>query len=225
MTLKRALRILAVVVIGLTALLALSVWLIARDEVTHLRSIASKTTTPLAPLVRSAILAAEDPILIERPRVSLGSFLPPPKGTLRCGPSPIAYVLVRSISPRRRPLRWHIETAVTTHVVTRIFSPETLLRIYAHELYLGTIEGQNIRGVESASNVYFGKATSDLTPAEAATLAAMIRAPNVFSPVKHPARTIARRDQVLARMLRLGFIDRPTYQRAIDEPLRTRQTA
>ena len=217
--LKRAAAVAAILMIASTAVIAAAIWLIALDKVSKLR-LALESSTPVAPLVRSAILAAEDPIWGQRPQLSVRAFLPAPEGTVRCGPSPIAFVLVRSISPRRRALLWHVETSIATYVVARIFSPEELLRIYAHELYLGRVAGRSIRGVAEASAVYFGKAAQDLTLAEAATIAAMIRSPNVFSPVKSPARVLERRDKVLALMLRFGFIDERELNRALDEPLR-----
>lgn len=200
---------------------AVSVWLIAHDDVARLRLINARTAGPLAPALTSAILAAEDPALFQRPRFSLRSFLPPSRGTRYCGPSPIAFVLVRTGLQPRRPLLWHIEAAVATYVVASVFDPDELLRIYAHELYLGTVNGHEIRGLEAASTVYFGKDSRDLTVAEAAMLGAMIRSPNVFSPVRHPARAMQRRNAVLERMLRLGLIDQGQFKAAVLEPLTT----
>ena len=184
---------------------AISVWLIAHDDVARLRSIAAQTQRPLAPVLASAILAAEEPVLAH-PRFSPRSLLPARKGVLQCGPSSLAYLLVRSSLRPSRPLRRHIEGAVTSYVVASVFTPDELFRMYAHEVYLGTIEGHHILGVEAASRFYFSKDTHNLTTAEAAMLAAMIRSPNVFSPLRHPQRAMERRNKVLERMFRLHFI-------------------
>jgi membrane peptidoglycan carboxypeptidase len=222
-SLKRALTVTAVVALTAAALLALSVWLLVHDEVASLRSIASRATAPVPPVLAGAILAAEDFVLLERPGLSLRAFLPPSKGTLQCGPATIAFVMVRSVSPPGRALRWHLESSVATYFVARMFTPEELLRMYAHELYLGRMEGRTVRGIEAASHAYFGKAARELAPAEAATLAAIMRSPSAFSPIQHPARALARRDKVLERMLRRGYITQSQFQHGIGEPLRTRQ--
>jgi membrane peptidoglycan carboxypeptidase len=221
-SLKRALTVAVVIAVASTALLALGVWAIVHDEVSRLRSIASRATAPVPPVVAGAVLAAEDAVFLERPAFSLLALMPPSKTTLRCGPASIAYVMVRSVSPPRRALRWHIETSLATYVVSRLFTSEELFRMYANELYLGRIDGRTVRGVESASRAYFGKAARELTPAEAATIAAMMRSPSAFSPLDHPDRALARRDRVLERMLRSGAINPDEFQRGIKEPLPAR---
>ena len=128
---------------------------------------------------------------------------------------------MRDADPSHRPWRRHVENAVATATVAYLFTPEELLRIYAHELYLGTVQGRQIRGVEEASRIYFGKDARELTLAEAATLAAMIRSPNFLSPVKHPERAVERRNRLLERMVRLRFIDEQQARSAVAEPLRT----
>ncbi|HJQ38536.1 MAG TPA: transglycosylase domain-containing protein [Thermoanaerobaculia bacterium] len=194
---RRFLRWLAAAVASVLALLAVGTWLIVHDEVSRLRSISAKSP-PLNPLMRDAIVAADG---------------------IR-STSPTAWVLVRFMSPHHRPLRRLFETALTTFVVSRLFEPEELLRMYAHEAYLGTIEHRQILSVESASQVYFRKPADALTTAEAALLAGMIRSPNIYSPVRNPDRAIERRNVVLKRMHEMGFIDQGEFQRAVNEPLR-----
>lgn len=190
--------------VALALLLALGVWLVVHGRVATLRSL-SATVPPVPPLVAHAILAAEDPYILRPPAFSLRAVLPTPPGTLACGPSPLAFVLVRSLTPSRRALLWHLDTAVTSYVVSRLFAPEELLRIYAHELYLGTVDGHDVRGVEAGSRVYFGKPSRDLTVGEAATLAGMIHSPNFYSPIRYPERAQRRRDRVLERVRHFGF--------------------
>jgi penicillin-binding protein 1A len=76
------------------------------------------------------------------------------------------------------------------------------------EGYLNTVYfGRGAYGVETAANIYFGKAASDVTVSEAALLVAMIRSPDAYSPYRHPERSEARRDWVLDRMEKLGHLD------------------
>lgn len=189
------------------------------DDVSKLRAIAAGQATPLPPVLASAIIAVEDPVSLRPPRFSPRSLLPSRQKVIYCGPASLALKLVKYVSPPRRSLFWRIDSSVATYVVARLFSPEDLLRIYAHEIYLGKVSGRSIYGVEPASRVYFGKDSRDLTPAEAATIAAMIRSPNVFSPVKYPERSRERRDQVLALMLHYGFIDKSEFRRSVAEQI------
>ncbi len=64
--------------------------------------------------------------------------------------------------------------------------------------------GAGLQGVGAASEGFFGKQVKDLNLIEAATLVAIVRGPDVYSPVKHPDRTIARRNLVLRRLTETG---------------------
>ena len=183
---KKALAVAA----SFVAILMIAAWLLVRDEVAAVRALSTRSVEPLSRNVRASIIAAEDP-------------------------STIAFTLVRSVTRPRRALRWHLETGIATLVISRMFTAEELLTIYAHHVYLG----HEVRGVEAASRVYFGKSACDLTPAEAATIAGMIRSPSYYSPLNHPARAAERRDRVLERMHRLGFIDKNEFERATASPL------
>ncbi|MDQ4125790.1 MAG: PBP1A family penicillin-binding protein, partial [Actinomycetota bacterium] len=73
------------------------------------------------------------------------------------------------------------------------------------ELYLNTVYfGRGTYGVAAASESYFGHGVRDLTVAEAALLAAAIRAPSRYDPREHARRARARRNYVLGRMETLG---------------------
>lgn len=79
----------------------------------------------------------------------------------------------------------------------------------------------NANGIEMASRIYFNKHTSDLTLPEAATLVAMLEAPNMNNPIRHPQQSTLRRNVVLKQMLDTGYLTQATYQQAVDTPLRT----
>ncbi len=85
--------------------------------------------------------------------------------------------------------------AVYTYFLERDLSKKRIL-----EIYLNVIEwGDGIYGAEAASRTYFNKSASQLSPQEAAYLAAMIPSPlNVFNPKKNPKR-LARRQKVVLR--------------------------
>ncbi len=79
--------------------------------------------------------------------------------------------------------------------------------------------GMNLLGCEAAARRYFGKSARDLSLAEAALLAGLPKAPGDLMPLREPARAMARRNHVLARMRADGRIDEYEYRRAVAEPL------
>lgn len=70
------------------------------------------------------------------------------------------------------------------------------------EIYLNVAEfGPGIFGVEAASRAYFGRSARELTPRQAATLAATLPHPLTSNPQRNPGRMAWRRDLILARLL------------------------
>ncbi len=97
---------------------------------------------------------------------------------------------------------------------------ETLTKDKILELYLNQIFlGQNSYGVAAAAQTYFNKTLEELAPHEAATLAAMPKAPSDYHPVDNRDRLIERRDYVLGEMLQNDFIDQVSYDFAVAAPL------
>ena len=75
------------------------------------------------------------------------------------------------------------------------------------EAYLNTIGfAHGWYGIDAAARHYFGKSSTKLSIAEAATLASMPKGPEIYEPVKFPARVKQRRNTVLALMAQQGFI-------------------
>src|SRR3954469_14601588 len=101
------------------------------------------------------------------------------------------------------------------------YSKQQILEAYLNEIYLGQNGAVQIAGVEQASQVYFGKHVTYLTLPEAATLAGIIRSPNVLSPLSHPDRAKGRRDTVLQLMKEQGYITPAEYEQAVASPLTT----
>ena len=92
------------------------------------------------------------------------------------------------------------------------------------ELYLNEIDlGFQSFGVASAAQTYFNKTLAELTPEEAAYLAALPKAPYSYHPVKQKEKAIERRNYVLKEMLQNGYIDKAAYDSAITAPLKTVQ--
>lgn len=75
------------------------------------------------------------------------------------------------------------------------------------ELYLNEIEfGQRSFGIGAAALTYFNKSLDELTPADAAYLASLPKAPSNYHPVRHKVRALERRNWVLGQMEKNGYL-------------------
>jgi monofunctional biosynthetic peptidoglycan transglycosylase len=120
----------------------------------------------------------------------------PPMPSFKRGASTVTQQLAKNLflSEDRNFLRKGREAAYT-YFLERYLTKKRIL-----ELYLNVIEwGDGIYGAEAASRFYFKKSASDLSPSEAAYLAAMIPSPlNIFNPAKNRKRVV-RRQRVIQR--------------------------
>lgn len=86
-----------------------------------------------------------------------------------------------------------LKEAILTYRLERALSKRRIL-----EIYLNVIEwGDGIYGAEAAARDVFGKSAEKLSPAEAATLAAMIPSPIRLNPCESPKAVRSRRDRIL----------------------------
>ena len=181
-------------------------------------------------VLRTAILATEDVRFYEHGGVDPRGILRAlwtnvRKGRVAEGGSTITQQLVKSrlLNPERTFTRKVNEALLSTALEWR-YSKDQIFEAYLNEIYLGQRGGGAIRGIGAAARAYFDKEVHQLTLAEAALLAGMIRAPNSYSPVSNPERARERRDVVLARLRDLGRISEADYRRARKEPVRARFT-
>jgi penicillin-binding protein 1A len=95
------------------------------------------------------------------------------------------------------------------------YSKDQILERYLNLVYLGS----GAYGIADAAWLYFSKPVSDLTLAEAATLAGIVPAPSVYSPPSNPKAAKDRRNQVLRKMQAQGIITASEAEAAIASPL------
>ncbi|WP_395540105.1 penicillin-binding protein 1A [Neotabrizicola sp. sgz301269] len=98
-------------------------------------------------------------------------------------------------------------------------SKDRILEIYLNEIFLG----QNSYGVAAAAQTYFNKSLADLTPGEAAYLAALPKKPTDLHPVRQYEEAVDRRNYVLRQMHENGYLDDASYEAERALPLRTVQ--
>ena len=90
-------------------------------------------------------------------------------------------------------------------------SKDEILELYLNSAYLG----RGSWGVETAARSYFGKSAKEVTLAEAAMLAGLLKGPNYFDPERHPDRAKERFTYVLGRMQEDGVIDAQQKESAL----------
>ncbi|MBK6283259.1 MAG: transglycosylase domain-containing protein [Draconibacterium sp.] len=95
------------------------------------------------------------------------------------------------------------------------FSKKTILKLYASHAPFGG----NVVGLDAASWRYFARPPSELSWAEAATLAVLPNAPSLIYPGKLDKRLKQKRDRLLEKLLENGDIDNLTFQLSVAEPL------
>lgn len=102
--------------------------------------------------------------------------------------------------------------------VERKYTKDEILNSYLNTIYFGQNEdGSNLYGIEAASIGYFGKHASDLTVAEAASLAAVPQNPYYENPVSNYKLNQERKEYVLTKMFQLGRISFAEYENAVSE--------
>ena len=89
------------------------------------------------------------------------------------------------------------------------------------EYYLNTIYlSQGCYGIKTAAKKYFNKEVSELTLAEGAALASIIKFPTKYDPKQNPEYNLERRNTVLKTMYSYGDITKEEFEEAWDEPLK-----
>ena len=103
-----------------------------------------------------------------------------------------------------------IQEALLALRIEQQYTKDEILALYLNKMYFGA----GLYGVEAASMGYFGKPARDLTVAEAAMIAGLVKSPSTWAPTVNLDRAIARRNVVLGAMRDMGAIDEPAYQQA-----------
>ncbi|UJD01402.1 penicillin-binding protein PBP2A [Streptococcus oralis] len=88
--------------------------------------------------------------------------------------------------------------------LTKKYSKEQILTMYLNNAYFGN----GVWGVEDASKKYFGVSAAELTLNQAATLAGMLKGPELYNPLNSIEDSTNRRDTVLQNMVAAGYIDK-----------------
>ncbi|MCO5142462.1 MAG: PBP1A family penicillin-binding protein [Oligoflexia bacterium] len=136
------------------------------------------------------------------------------------GASTITQQLARNIYlSRKKTIRRKIKEMIMSVMLEFKFSKDEILEKYLNEVYFGQAGSIAIHGVSEAAKFYFNKNLSQLTIAEQAVLAGLVRGPFYYSPFRHFDRAKSRQEVVLKKMLESEAITQQQYDEAIKEKL------
>lgn len=174
----------------------------------------------------NAFIAIEDKRFYEHSGVD---FLRTAKATLNYifgknkgsfGGSTITQQLIKNLTgdnqatPRRK-----FEEIVRALCLEAKMSKNEILESYLNIVYLS----ENCYGVGAGSELYFNKDVSELSLAESAMLAAIVKNPTKYDPYLNYNNNIKRRNIVLEQMLSQGLISENEYKNAINETVKINQ--
>ncbi len=149
-------------------------------------------------------------------RAALSNFLH--LGSGRGGASTLTQQLVKNaIVGNEKKINRKIKEAILSLQLERKYTKQEILKLYFNEIPYGSTN----YGIESAAQSYFGKSSKDLSLAEAATLAGMVKAPTFY--LNNPDDLKDRRDFVLLRMEQEGFITATQKEKSQAEPLELKE--
>lgn len=178
--------------------------------------------------VVQAVLAAEDQRFYEHDGIdmvavgrSLLSVLK--EGERVQGAGTITMQLARNafLDDRTKSVRRKFREAFTALQIEEHYTKNEILASYLNRINFTP----SAQGISQASHTYFGKDVDAITIDEAALLAGMAKAPTALSPVLHPEKAVQRRNNVLANMRNLKYIDDQELQSLKARPLELAQGA
>ncbi|RBO91515.1 transglycosylase domain-containing protein [Nocardia puris] len=189
--------------------------ILAADDTTEIAKVVppdgNRTPVPLADVpkpVRDAVLAAEDRDFYTNPGFSTSGFLRAARDNLlgredAGGGSTITQQYVKNaFLGSERTLTRKMRELIIAAKMSRQWSKDDILAAYLNTIYYG----RGTYGIAAASRAYFAKPPAELTLAEGAVLAAVIRTPSILDPETHLPELKARWQYVLDGMVEMKVL-------------------
>jgi penicillin-binding protein 1B len=192
-------------------------------EQRQIRSYALFDTIPHG--IKAAVMAAEDQHFMDHPGIDPRGILRAVwvnlrSGALKQGGSTITLQLVKNLIERRgKNVFLKLNEIFIALILEARYDKTQILERYLNEVYLGQAGGLEVHGVVEGARLFFGKTLEQLTIAEMALMAGLIRGPAYYNPYRHPKRAVDRQRWVLGRMVETGLLARAEAEIAQREPL------
>lgn len=136
------------------------------------------------------------------------------RGRFAVGGSSITQQTAKNIFlSRDKKISRKVQELILSYWLENRFNKNQILDLYMNRVSL--VGG--MRGIDAAARALFRRSATELSLAQAAQIAAMLKAPTTYSPYKHPNKNFERARTVLAEMVRQGYIDINTARAAAAE--------
>ncbi|PCE68668.1 penicillin-binding protein 1A [Salinivibrio sp. YCSC6] len=175
----------------------------------------------IPPQMIDALIATEDSRFYQHPGIDpigivRAAVVVAMSGSAKQGASTITQQLARNffLSNEKRIMRKIKEIFIAVHI-EQLLNKDEILELYFNKVFLG----YRAYGVGAAAQVYFGKTLDELTLSEMAVIVGLPKAPSTMNPLYSLSRATERRNVVLARMLKEGYISQAEYSQAKNEPI------
>lgn len=177
---------------------------------------------------REAVIATEDRGFYEHdgvdwPAIARAAFGNVQAGEITGGGSTVTQQLIKNVvlsepgEMAARTLDRKVQEAVYAMQLEERMGKDEILHQYLNTAYFAN----GVYGIGTAAEYYWGKQASELTVAQSALLAGMLRAPESHDPIEEPERAKSRRDLVLRQMVEVGFLTPGEVEEHQAEPLDT----
>ncbi|MEM7554822.1 MAG: transglycosylase domain-containing protein [Cyanobacteria bacterium P01_A01_bin.84] len=176
----------------------------------------------ISPHLKRAVLATEDSHFfthhgINPTGVARAVVVNYRGGEVAQGGSTVTMQLVKNLFlTRQRQIARKLAEAVLAIRLEQIFRKEEILEMYLNQVYWG----HNNYGAQTAARSYFNKSAESLNLAESAMMAALIQAPERYSPFSNMKGAKEQQEIVLGRMLKLGWIDQKEHDQAVKQKIK-----
>lgn len=159
----------------------------------------------ISPLLQQAVVATEDRSFYENSGINYKRFI---LAILTAGRSGGGSTITQQLAKNAylsqdQTVERKAKEFFLALELTKKYSKDQILTMYLNNSYFGN----GIWGIEDASHKYFGVAASQLNLEQAATLAGMLKGPELYNPLYSLENASNRRDTVLQNMVAAGFID------------------
>ncbi|MDO4572901.1 MAG: PBP1A family penicillin-binding protein [Clostridia bacterium] len=161
---------------------------------------------------KNAFIAAEDARFYEHEgidivRIAGAAWADIKAGAYVQGASTISQQLIKlSHLTADKRMKRKLEEAVLAWQLERLYDKDEILEMYLNYVYFGG----GYYGVEAAARGYFGVSAGELSVAQSAQLAGILKAPARYAPHLDPEASVGRRNLILSQMAEYGFISEET---------------
>ncbi len=171
--------------------------------------------------VINAFLSAEDSEFFSHRGVDITTifraiFVNLTSGKIKQGGSTITQQVVKTffLTPERTLSR-KIKEAILSFRLERYLTKEEILELYLNQIYFGA----GNYGIYEASEYFFSKSPEELTISEAAFLASLVKAPEIYGTLKNPQKVRDRQIYIIRQMEKNGFISEKDAKQYIEAGL------